>query len=285
MDIYLRRGRPEDAAACGDICYRAFKTIAEAHNFPPDFPSPEVATGLLGWMLSNAKFYSVIAEMDGRLVGSNFLDCRNPIAGVGPITIDPAVQNRAIGRRLMEDVHVEAERRDMPGVRLLQSGFHMRSFSLYAKLGYDVREPIMCLQGAALNLAVPGYSVRPGTEADTEACNALCRAVHGHDRAGELADAVNQKSARVVEYGDRITGYATIIGFFGHAVGESNKELEALIGAAGQFAGPGFLLPARNTELFRWCLARGLRAVQPLTLMTRGLYNAPTGAFLPSILY
>ena len=89
----------------------------------------------------------------------------------------------------------------------------------------------------------------------------------------------------VVEHDGRITGYATIIGFFGHAVGESSEDLKALIGAAKEFAGPGFLLPTRSGELFRWCLANGLRITQPMTLMTKGLYNEPAGAFLASILY
>jgi hypothetical protein len=35
----------------------------------------------------------------------------------------------------------------------------------------------------------------------------------------------------------------------------------------------------------RWCLENGLRIVQPLTLMSKGLYQEPRGAFLPSILY
>ena len=68
-------------------------------------------------------------------------------------------------------------------------------------------------------------------------------------------------------------------------MGESNAELKALIGAASAFVGPGFLLPTRNGELFRWCLAHGLRVVQPMTLMSLGLYHEPQGAFLPSILY
>ena len=76
-----------------------------------------------------------------------------------------------------------------------------------------------------------------------------------------------------------------VIGFFGHAVGETNDDLKALIGAANGFEGPGFLLPTRNGELLRWCLETGLRVVQPMTLMTIGLYNEPAGAFLPSVLY
>jgi len=68
-------------------------------------------------------------------------------------------------------------------------------------------------------------------------------------------------------------------------VGETNDDVKALIGAATSFAGPGFLLPIRNAELFRWCLDQGLQMVQPMTLMTLGLYNEPQGAYLPSILF
>jgi hypothetical protein len=39
--------KQEDVETCGRICYEAFKSISERHNFPPDFPSPEVAAGLL----------------------------------------------------------------------------------------------------------------------------------------------------------------------------------------------------------------------------------------------
>jgi predicted N-acetyltransferase YhbS len=284
-NIKLRSGTPADAEICGRICYNAFKTISEAHGFAPDFPAPEVAIGVLTRMLANPKFYSAIAEIDGRIVGSNFLDERNTIAGVGPITVDPTVQNRAIGRRLMDAVHQRAAEKNFAGVRLIQAGFHTRSLSLYAKLGYDVREHLACMQGKPLGISIEGHVVRPAAEADLEDCNRLCREVHGHDRGGELRDAIAQGSAIVVEHAGRITGYATVVGFFGHAVGETNKDVKALIGAAKEFAGPGFLLPTRNGDLFRWCLSNGLRITEPMTLMSKGLYNEPAGAFLPSILY
>src|ERR671927_1585323 len=103
-DLTLRAGSAEDAEDCGSICYGAFKAIADEHNFPPDFPSSEVAAGLLTSLLSRDDVYSVVAEADGRVVGSNFLWENGTIAGVGPITIDPAAQNAATGRRLMEAV-------------------------------------------------------------------------------------------------------------------------------------------------------------------------------------
>ena len=115
---------------------------------------------------------------------------RNTIAGVGPITVDPTVQNRAIGRRLMDAVHQRAAEKNFAGVRLIQAGFHTRSLSLYAKLGYDVREHLACMQGNALGVSIEGHVVRPAAEPDLEACNRLCRQVHGHDRGGELRDAI-----------------------------------------------------------------------------------------------
>ena len=285
MNVTLRPGRVEDAEACGSICYEAFKAIAEAHNFPPDFPSPEIATGLLSSLLARRDIYAVVANMDERIVGSNFLWEDGVIAGVGPITIDPSVQNGALGRQLMEDVLDRARQRRFAGVRLVQAAYHNRSLSLYAKLGFVAREPLSTMQGPAIGIDIPGYVVRSAVEGDLEACNKLCLRVHGYHRGPELREAIRQGTATVVEHAGRITGYATLIGFFGHAVGESNEDLKALIGSAGTFAGPGFLLPTRNTELLRWCLERGLRIVQPMTLMSLGLYDEPAGLFLPSILY
>lgn len=285
MSVSLRRGTSDDVRACAAICYAAFAAIADRHAFPPDFPSPEPAEQLMALMLSHSDIYSVVAETDGRVIGSNFLWETAPIAGVGPITIDPSVQDRGVGRRLMEDVLERARARGAAGVRLVQAGYHTRSLALYAKLGFDAREPLAVFQGSALGLATPGYAVRPAAAADVAACNALHLRLHGYERERDLLDAIGQGTAAVVEHGGRITGYATAIGFFGHAIGESNNEIKCLIGAAPAFQAPGFLLPMRNGELFRWCLANGLRVVQPMTLMSLGLYDEPAGAYLPSVLY
>jgi GNAT superfamily N-acetyltransferase len=283
--LMLRAGRSEDAETCGLICYEAFKAIADEHNFPPDFPSPEVSGGLLTSLLSRGDIYRVVAEVDGRVVGSNFLWENGTIAGVGPITIDPSAQNVAVGRRLMEDVLQRARERGFAGVRLVQAAYHNRSLALYTKLGFDTREPLSNLQGEAIEQQIPGYAVRSATEEDLDACKKVCLKVHGHDRGPELLEAIRQGSANVVEHDGRISGYTTLVGFFGHTVGESNEDLKALIGAAESFPGPGFLLPTRNSEVLRWCLERGLRIVQPMTLMSLGLYNEPRGAFMPSVLF
>jgi GNAT superfamily N-acetyltransferase len=285
MDVTLRVGRLEDAEVCGRICYDAFCAISAAHNFPADFPSPEVAVGVLSMMLGHPGFYVVVAEGNGTIVGSNAVDERSLIAGIGPITVDPAAQNSGAGRQLMQHVVERSLARGCPGVRLVQAAFHNRSLSLYTKLGFDPREPLSCMNGTPLNLTIPGYHVRAATAGDLDDCNRVCTQVHGHSRDGELRDALRHGSTTVVEHDGRITGYSTGIAFFGHAVGETNDDVKALIGAAPAFGGSGFLVPTRNADLLRWCLTHGLRIVQPLTLMSLGLYNEPQGAFLPSIAF
>jgi len=244
-----------------------------------------VAAGVLSMMFSHPGFYCVVAESGGQILGSNCLDERSAIAGVGPITIDPQIQNKGVGRALMEAVLARSAERSFQGARLLQAAFHNRSLSLYTKLGFDTREPISAMQGPAIKLATAGYSVRSARVPDLEECNRLCLRVHGHDRGGELRDAIAQGTAVAAERGGRVVAYATMIGFFGHTVGETNADVQALIANADAFVGPGILVPTRNAGLFRWCLENGLRVVQPLTLMTLGFYQEPSGAFLPSILY
>ncbi len=284
-DIMVRTASPEDSLVAGQICFDAFSAISEAHNFPCDFPTPQAAIGALSMMFSSPGFYCVVAEHDGRIVGSNCLDERSVIRGVGPITIDPGAQNLGVGRKLMQAVMHRANERGAPGARLVQAAFHNRSLSLYTSLGFDIREPLSCMQGQTLERSIPGCAVRPAKPDDAAACNALSRRVHGFDRGVDLSQAIEHGTARVVERGGRVTGYTTHLAFFGHSTAETNVDLQALIASVESFAGPGILVPSRNSVLLRWCLANGLRVVQPMTLMSTGLYDDPAGAWLPSVLF
>ncbi|MGH8137513.1 MAG: GNAT family N-acetyltransferase [Steroidobacteraceae bacterium] len=288
MIVSVRRGRSSDAGIVGEICYKAFKALSEEHNFLPDFPNAEVATQALGMLLTHERIFDVVAEVNEQVVGSNFLDERNPISGLGPITVDPTCQNEGVGHVLMQAVMDRSAERGFAGIRLVQAAYHRRSLAMYIKLGFEVRELLACVQAppaTSTATVLPGFTVRPATADDVPACNRLCFQIHGHDRNGELADAVAQGAARAVERMGRLTGYASPVAFFGHAVGETNDDLKALIGAAVSIPGPGALIPASNTELMRWCLARGMRVTQTMTLMTQGLYNRPAGAWLPSVIY
>jgi L-amino acid N-acyltransferase YncA len=284
-EVLVRPATPADAPICGRICFDAFAAINTRHGFPCDFPNVDVATGAITMMFSMPGFHAVVAEVDGRIIGSNVLDERSTIMGIGPITVDPATQNAGVGRKLMQAVIDRAHARHAAGIRLVQAAFHNRSLSLYANLGFDVREPLSCVQGSPRTRNIPGCAVRPAETADIDACNTLSMQIHGFDRGTDLAQSIQRGVARVVERAGRITGYASDLSYFGHATCESNQDMQALLASADSYGGPGILIPSRNTDLLRWCLSNGLRVTQPLTLMTMGLYNEPRGAWFPSVIF
>jgi GNAT superfamily N-acetyltransferase len=281
----VREATPGDGDDCGRIFYDAFESIATRHNLPIEPPSREFTRFLVGEMLANDGFAGLVADRGGEVVASAFVDERTVIAGIGPVTVDPAAQDVGVGRALMEAVLQRERDRGAVGVRLVQTAYHYRSLALYTKLGFVVREPLSVIQGTPPALSVPGLGVRPARDHDLAACNELCARVHGHDRGGELRDAITAGTARVVERPGGICGYASGFGYGWHAVAETNEHLIALISSAPAFMGLGILVPTRNAELLRWCLAHGFELVQQSTLMTTGLYNEPAGAWLPSIAY
>ena len=61
----FRSATAADADQCGRICFEAFASICDAHNFSRDFPAPEIAAGLLGWMISHPGFYGECPENGG----------------------------------------------------------------------------------------------------------------------------------------------------------------------------------------------------------------------------
>jgi predicted N-acetyltransferase YhbS len=287
MAVTVRPVQPSDAEACGRIIHDAFRTISERHNFPPDFPDVETATGLARAFIAHPAIYGVVAEAEGQVVGSNFLFESDAIRAVGPITVDPRRQDNGVGKQLMQAVIDRGQ--GAAGIRLLQAGYHMRSLSLYASLGFDVREPIVVMSGRPESAPMADATVRRMAVADVGACDALCRKVHGVSRASELTDAVCAMAPVVLEREGGIAGYLThpSVWLMNHGVAESADDMKALIlGAAALQQGPlSFLLPTRQADLFRWCLAEGLKSVMPMTLMTMGEYRTPQGSYMPSVLY
>ena len=287
--LRVRPVRPGDAGAVARIIYEAFAGIHDRHRFPRDFPTLEAAAGLADAFIAHPAIWGVVATRDGRIVGSNFVDERGSVRGVGPITVDPGVQERGIGRLLMEaaiDRSTGAE-----GIRLLQDAFNSRSMALYASLGFEITDPVALMSGRPEIALQAGYDVRPLTRADLAEAAALSLAVHGYERTAELSDALEARpgeSFAAVRDG-RLVGYATTLTFFAaaHAVAESEEAMSALIaGALARTDAPGaFLLPLRQHELFRWALAAGLRVVKPMNYMVVGHRREPAGAWIPSVLY
>jgi predicted N-acetyltransferase YhbS len=288
-DVHVRPIEPADADAAARIVYEAFAGIHDHHRFARDFPTLEAAAELTSAFIAHPSIHGVVAEIDGRVVGSNFLDERGPVRGVGPITVDPAAQGRGVGRRLMQAVIDRGA--GGAGIRLLQDAFNVRSLSLYASLGFDVAEPIVLMTGQPRMAPVAAVEVRPLEEADIPEAERLHRRVHGFERTAELRDALAAPgmAPTVAIRGDRIVAYATTLTFFpaAHAVAESDADVLALIAVtlAAQDAPASFLVPTRQAQLFRSLLAMGLRVVKPMVYMTIGDYRRPNGAWIPTVLY
>jgi GNAT superfamily N-acetyltransferase len=281
----LREVKPADAETCARILFDAFGEIHDHHRFPRDFPSMEAANGMLAAWVPHPAVWGVVAEIDGRIVGSNFLDERDPIAGVGPITVDPNGQNVGVGRKLMEAVLERG--RDAPGIRLVQDGFHMRSLSLYTSLGFEVTASCVVMSGTPEGRA-ERVDVRPLAEDDLEECEALCEKVHGFTRTGALRDALQVFAPQAAVRDGRIVAYATTLNFWpmAYGVAESEDDMKGLLlGAAQATREPLALLVPLQSGLFPWLLEQGLRAVKPMNVMARGEYEEPSGSWFPSVLY
>ena len=287
--IQLREIEPGDHEASARIAYEAFAGIHDRHRFPRDFPTLDAARGLVAAFSSHPSIWGVVAESDGRLVGSNFLDERGPIRGVGPITVDPDAQAAGVGRALMEAVLERGARTD--GIRLLQDSFNTASLALYSSLGFRVAEPVALMAGTPNVAPRRGVEVRPLVENDIPACEELHVFVHGFERTRELRDALAAPAFNpyVALREGRIVAYAATLHQFGaaHAVAESEDDMAALIFGALAPSGPpaSFLLPLHQHDLLRRCLAAGLRIVKPMNYMVVGRYRRPRGAWIPSVLY
>src|SRR4051794_39256018 len=118
MEIKLRNITPDDAEECSRIVHEAFSSIDDKHNFRRDFPSVESATPLAAMLINSPDVFGVAAEVDGKFAGSNFLTEWDPIAGVGPITVDPKLHGHGIGRKLMQAV-IARGRDHAVGIRLV----------------------------------------------------------------------------------------------------------------------------------------------------------------------
>ncbi len=289
MSLIIRPIEQNDAECCGKIGYEAHKTISSAHGYPSEQPSEEFGIELIRRLLGNPNSWGVLAERQGKTLGSIFLHKfpPSPVAVIGPLTVHPSVEG-GVGRKLMDAALTQARKQDHDQIRLVQSPSHIRSFVLYTKSGFALREPLFLMQGRPLNGANNTSSANVHLVRDdnyVSVCNELCKSVYGFSREFELHQARDQGVATMIKRDGVITGYAAGIGIFGHAVAKSNEELKALIANASAILGPGFFAPARNHEVINWLLENGFQIGWPANLMTIGPYQEPVTPFLPSLAY
>jgi predicted N-acetyltransferase YhbS len=289
MSLIIRTIKQNDAETCGKIGYEAHKTISSAHGYPSEQPSEEFGIGLIKRLLDNPNSWGVLAERQGKTLGSIFLHKfpPSPVVAIGPLTVHPSSEG-GVGKKLMFAALDHARKQNHDQIRLVQSPSHIRSFVLYTKSGFFLREPLFLMEGQPLNSGInkSNANVRPvRDDSDIFECNGLCKLTYGFSREMELRQAKDQGVATMIERDGVITGYTAGIGIFGHAVAKSNEDLKSLIANASSILGPGFFAPARNHEIVNWLLEKGFQIGWPANLMTIGPYQEPQIPFIPSLAY
>lgn len=285
MDIKLRTVQPSDIAECGRILYLSFKGIADQHGYRPELPNLEYALRTAASCVYHHSTEGHVAELDGQMVGSIFIDKRDKIFGIGPVSVDTNIQGKGIGRKMMEEVINNG--RDGLGIRLCQDSFNARSISLYAALGLDVREPLAFLEGNIRGEIPSDVKIRPLKKKDLIPCADLCQKVHGIIRTNELKDSLKSGAGFVLIRDGQITAYTSGVAYWGHGVAEDENEMKLLLMGVQQALGTelSFVVPTRQTGLFRWCLDQGMDMIKPMTLMGMGFYQEPRGCFFTSATY
>ena len=292
MSLIVRPIEQDDAEVCGKIGYEAHKAISSSHGYPCEQPSEEFGIGLIKMLLGNQNSWGVLAERQGGILGSIFLHRfpPSPVAVIGPLTVHPSAEG-GVGRKLMDAVLTQAHKQNHDQIRLVQSPSHIRSFVLYTKCGFVLREPLFLMQGQPLkhrniNIDTRDADVRlVRDDNDISMCTRLCKSSYGFSREMELRQAKDQGVATMVERDGVITGYAAGIGILCYAVAKSNEDLKMLIANASAILGSGFFVPARNHEIIKWLLESGFHIGWPANLMTNGPYQEPLTSFLPSLAY
>jgi ribosomal protein S18 acetylase RimI-like enzyme len=150
--------------------------------------SPATARQLLDMLVSRSDFYSIVAILDGQVVGSNFLSLSDPVAGIGPVTVEPCQQGKDIGLALMRDIVDHGRSQGIECIRLLQETMNVSSMSLYASMGFDSREEVAYLQAAAAPAEDP--TVRPVTDQDLPAVEQLSAEIYRASRRNEVGAAI-----------------------------------------------------------------------------------------------
>lgn len=275
----------EDASVVGEIMACAFNDVFQRHGFPPPFPSIEAGRHLAALYAVYSETQGLVAERNGRIVGSGFVHVRGDKAGIGPVTVDPEAQGSGAGRAIM--YRLLEESRACSSVRLTQDAFNNVSFSLYSKLGFVPRDVVLALaaQEPRPQAVANEGKVRLMTAADLDGVAVLDTRVTGLARRCDLDLLLGFGPHLVCERANRIVGYLCRlsigdVSYLGPAAAEEPDDLKSLLYHAAQMPGRRAArigLHASQPELVQYAMESGYAVVNLSTYMVRGDWQPPNG--------
>jgi GNAT superfamily N-acetyltransferase len=295
----------EDLPAAAAICQNAFNSFNESVGLAPEFPPAEIVdvpNFLLGQAFTDGFEGFVAVNSDGEIVGSNLVELRDEIAGIGPISVATGGQNAGAGRLLMQACMQAAAKRGMRTVRLHQIGSNAKSFSLYLDLGFTPLLTCGQYEGCCTAKAPAGFTCEPLSAGVVEACSALHRRACGVHRRRDIAAMIGSPHPNCVVFDAstrEVVAYTTGSFLCGHTVAASDDAFKALVVfqsqaiQAQQSAGAPLppttmFVPHAYPHLLRWLSKNGFRLNRQIVQMGYGAEDVnPSGIlrYFPAIQY
>lgn len=300
---YARKATARDAKEMARIFYDSFTEFNLSVGLPPEWPSQEFCLRTIKSFIAHPGYRSFVAvDTSGKILGSNFLEVHDFVAAPGPISVEGSSQNSGAGRLLMDtvlDCARELGKQSIQGVQLAQN---IKSYGLYASMGFVPREQLVALQGFPLQSPKPSFpfSVRAMQECDAAACDDLFMKVNGYSRLADITLAAKHQSPWADPYvihckgSGVIAGYTTGLSLLGHMCCATEEATRILYLHAAQEMHeqrngkvPLIHLPGRlYPDLLQWVLSTGVKILRLETLISIGYYNSPSGGiYCPSMAY
>jgi len=220
MDLELRASVAEDENDLAPIMHRAFSEFNISVGIPPDadFDNVEIAKNFLHGLLQSSNSYGITAfdKASGLPIGAAFLNFTGEsVQAVGPVFIDPDVNNKGAGKALMNALIERAKATNATSIRLVQIAANTKSFSLYAKLGFQPVECVSYFEGSMDKKlhtgasVIPGFKVKRMEESDVHACSELYKSALGHDWETDIREMLQRNPGNTwVVVKDGILQYA-----------------------------------------------------------------------------
>lgn len=254
---------------------------------------------LLGQAFTDGFVGFVAVNKNGDIVGSNLVEMRDEIAGIGPISVKIDGQNTGAGRLLMKACMKAAAEKGMKTVRLHGIGNNNKSFSLYLDLGFDPICTCGHYEGVCTAAAPAGFTCEPLSAKYVEACSKLHFNVCGVHRRNDISAMIGTPfpNCVVLDAVGQVVAYSTGCFLSGHTVAESgdafkqlvvfqSKQVEAARGAGAPLPPTTLFVPHESFELMRWLARNGFRLKRHVVQMGYGPHVEPAnGFYFPAIQY
>lgn len=283
--------RAREVMRVASVFRDSFNDLYERRGFGPIVADVSVGRVIAETYLVHDPEHCLVVECDGRVAGSAFLHPRGAVAGIGPVTIDPRMQGRGLGRALVGALCERADRLAISSTRLIQDAFNETSFALYARLGF---RPHRVLSRASF---LPGPApamreTRAACAADLDAIAALEEDLLGFSRRRdyELLRRVGDLSVLpgvggVEGWCGRIVRGSVAV--LGPVLSRSFDGMRRLIdeGSSNLAAGTEvrLLVPADIPGALEMLAPRGLEVHSLCNYMVRGSFGGIRGCYVPTL--